>query len=173
VCKTLDGQSCSTGGDCQSGVCADGVCCATPCTAACTSCALPSSKGTCTGVPAGAPDPRGQCVASRDKPCGLDGKCTAGGACELFPPGTACGDSSCNGDALATQECDGAGGCKTISTSCGAYTCIKSAWGGAMCASGPCASAPSLMTCLIAPICATNCKCLMTQLCTGSACACP
>ena len=52
----MNGQSCTAGTDCYSGICADGVCCGAACTGTCYSCNLSGSAGTCTTVTPGQPD---------------------------------------------------------------------------------------------------------------------
>jgi len=71
VCsKCPQGSECNTGTDCLSALsCADGVCCESDCTAACRSCALPSSKGKCADV-LFAPDAD---TCSDPKVCGASG----------------------------------------------------------------------------------------------------
>ncbi|HEX3695007.1 MAG TPA: PA14 domain-containing protein [Polyangia bacterium] len=46
------GSACAASSECASGVCAQGVCCNAACDGVCRSCALGSSRGTCSNIPA-------------------------------------------------------------------------------------------------------------------------
>jgi hypothetical protein len=109
-----NGQACATGPECVTGVCADGVCCNVACGDPCTSCALPSSKGTCSPVSGGAPDPRGLCHDQGADSCGTDGACDGGGHCRKYPANTMCAPESCDPNLelyTGPSICDGAGAC--------------------------------------------------------------
>jgi hypothetical protein len=84
VCGSNEDLTCASNSECVSGHCAQGVCCATACSGPCVSCALAASRGTCTVVPAGAPDPIGTC------PTGT--VCDERGGCA---PPTCSADSDC------------------------------------------------------------------------------
>jgi Cellulose binding domain len=120
------GDACTAGTECNSGFCQQGVCCANSCTGTCKSCALPSSKGTCSNVPAGAaPVVAAQCPATDASTCGTNGLCDGAGACQLHANGTTCVGGSCIGSTLTpARTCDGAGVCKSVTTSlCDPYGC--------------------------------------------------
>jgi hypothetical protein len=57
----LLGKTCASTADCAGGPCVDGVCCNSACDGVCMRCDLPSSKGTCSPVPA-YQDPDKECV---------------------------------------------------------------------------------------------------------------
>ncbi len=122
-----NGAVCQAGSECQSTFCAQGVCCAKACTGTCMSCALASSKGTCSPVAAGAPDPAGGCADKGAASCATTGFCDGSGACALYPTGTQCAPPSCpSGSVTATlaATCNGAGKCQTASTqSCLPFAC--------------------------------------------------
>jgi hypothetical protein len=120
------GDACTAGSECNSGFCQQGVCCANSCTGTCKSCALPSSKGTCSNVPAAAaPVVAAQCPATDASTCGTNGLCDGAGACQLHANGTTCVGGSCIGSTLTPpRTCDGAGVCKSVTTSlCDPYGC--------------------------------------------------
>lgn len=54
------GETCGAPGECESGLCVDGVCCTAACDAACESCALTDSEGTCAPIAEGS-DPEDEC----------------------------------------------------------------------------------------------------------------
>ena len=82
-----------------------------------------NSVGTCTGVPAHAPDPSGMCATQPATSCGTNGRCTMGGACELYDMSTVC-DSSCTVAVLTTTFCDGMGACNQPQiTTCPSLLC--------------------------------------------------
>ncbi|HMF39870.1 MAG TPA: hypothetical protein VKQ32_04195 [Polyangia bacterium] len=135
------GAFCSAGSECGSGNCAQGVCCATACATACKSCALSSTRGACTNVPAASPDPSQTCV---DKPgtCDTNGKCEAG-ACQRYAQGTPCGAASCPSSGFtltSSSACDGAGACVTPPpSSCYPFMCGVAACKSTCTADGDCA----------------------------------
>jgi MYXO-CTERM domain-containing protein len=49
----VNGSSCFSGSECDSGICSDGVCCNASCTGECRFCNFPESLGTCTTAPNG------------------------------------------------------------------------------------------------------------------------
>jgi hypothetical protein len=144
---------------CNSGHCAQGVCCATTCTANCSSCAIPTSLGTCISVPAGQ-DPLNQCADAGIATCGLNGFCDGGGKCQIYASGTQCVAPTCSTSTYhppSTCTGTGTGSCVTPSTSsctpfiCGTNACkttcttstdcISAAY---MCAGGSCIQAVNL-----------------------------
>jgi hypothetical protein len=149
------GADCANRAECSSGHCEDGVCCATECAQGCFSCKLPGSVGTCTAVPDGAVDPKGQCLPEAGQPCGRLGGCNGKGACRVTPAGTACGaPRSCTGSAeTGASVCNGVGGCdQGAARDCGPYLCNGAACGttcsgdaqcksGFFCARGACGPA--------------------------------
>ncbi len=133
-----NGNACSTGMDCASGVCADAVCCDKPCggCAACLRASTGQPDGTCASVSDGL-DPHGACVAA-------GATCTAG--------------------TLSNQVCNGSAACRKNTTSCAPFTCTADGKGCATsCASdGECAGT---QYCDSTHVCAT--KAMRAALCTG------
>ena len=123
--KPNDGSTCGRDGECGTGHCApQGVCCDSACTGQCQSC-TGNNVGTCAGVPAHAFDPTGMCLIQPEATCGTDGRCTSGGACEVYDMSTVCG-TSCSGTDLTTMFCDGTGmgGCTQSQTvTCPSMAC--------------------------------------------------
>jgi MYXO-CTERM domain-containing protein len=138
----VNGSSCFSGSECDSGICSGGVCCNTSCTGECRFCNLPESLGTCTTAPNGY-----QCPDA-DKCNGTEtcqnGVCTSG-------PAPDCNDSS----VCTTDTCNPSTGCVhtpvSNGTSCsdgdvcnGAETCqsgVCRSFGGLDCSdSDPCTS---------------------------------
>ena len=78
ACKKALGQTCAAAGDCASGVCSDGVCCDKACDATCMACNLLGTKGTCTAVAAGKPDPAAKPPCAGTSACDGKGSCTKG-----------------------------------------------------------------------------------------------
>ncbi len=122
-----DTGACSENDDCTSGICGlggSGHCCTV----------------TCTG-----PTP----------PCGAADCDPQSGACLYPDSGIACGSTpqSCSGNTLASpSQCDGAGNCASIPTSCapyacGATTCLTSCSDGGGCASGAFCDLPYATCC--------------------------
>jgi MYXO-CTERM domain-containing protein len=117
----LNGVSCSSAAQCDSGKCVDGVCCASNCPAECMGCNVPGHLGECVEVSNGTfcldndlcngPETcqNGSCVSGQPLDCSNANKCT-GETCDpaqgcLFEP-MANGTSCSNGNA-----CDGAETC--------------------------------------------------------------
>ena len=115
------------GRECQGGQCIDGVCCESSCQGACRACNIVGSRGFCSFLPIGAPDPRAQCTAQPAATCGKDGTCDGAGGCRLHTSGTLCEAQSCV-EALQSnpRTCDGLGTCRTAippTTLCSPYLC--------------------------------------------------
>ncbi len=84
----VNGSSCSSGSQCDSGICEDGVCCNTTCTGDCRFCNLRESLGTCATAPNGYPCPdadicngaetcqNGVCINAPDLTCDDYNLCT-------------------------------------------------------------------------------------------------
>jgi hypothetical protein len=79
ACALDSAQACNDGNECLSGFCASNVCCNEACTAACASCSLPGSEGTCTQNDCGpyGCDGIGGCLTS----CTSTANCAQGHAC--------------------------------------------------------------------------------------------
>lgn len=161
------GASCSSAAECGSGSCAQGVCCTEACAAACRSCALPASLGSCRAVADGAPDPAGVCRDRGAASCDQSGVCT-GGACARYPSGTQCAAPACSGGtASSARLCDGNGVCKAATASpCWPYACDAVACrlgcssaddcaSPATCLGGSCGLKPDGMACSSADECAS------------------
>jgi hypothetical protein len=148
------GESCTCASECRSGFCTDGVCCDSACGETCKSCALPSSLGTCSLVPAGAPpSQRSQCPADRTSSCGLDGTCDGAGQCRKYVSGVLCKNGTCDGDSIVgALACDGKGSCsQKTTTNCYPYTCDTS-------------------TNECKPDCTSNADCAANQTCFANSC---
>jgi hypothetical protein len=165
--KKPNGQICTTMADCQSGFCVDGVCCNNACVGTCVSCALSSSRGRCTNVPAGAADPRGMCVNKGTAACDTNGLCNGNKGCQSYPAGTVCKGASCNattGSATQASTCVG-NMCKTpAASSCAPFKCNGTACGNSCgsnadcvapntCVNGSCGKKPNGQICALAVEC--------------------
>jgi hypothetical protein len=119
------GAPCADASECGSGFCVDGVCCGEACGGACRSCALPSSMGRCTAVPAGAADPRNVCADQGAASCGHDGKCDGAAGCRAYAPGTLCAVEHCDSNVYtAPATCNDSGRCAVPdATSCAPFAC--------------------------------------------------
>lgn len=117
-----NGQSCSAGAQCVSGLCVDGTCCESTCTAVCKSCA--NAAGTCTtDVAQLAPDPTsvpacvgtsacdgsGACKRASGQACSAGGECASGRCAD----GVCC-DSACAGTCMACNLMGKAGTCSPV-----------------------------------------------------------
>jgi hypothetical protein len=165
--KKPNGQICSGAGDCQSGFCVDGVCCNSNCTGTCVSCALSSSRGRCTNVPAGAADPRGLCVNKGTAACNTNGLCDGNKGCQMYPAGTVCKAASCNGNSGSATQASTcvAGACKTPGpTPCAPFKCSGTACANSCgsnadcvapntCINGSCGKKPNGQICSLAGEC--------------------
>jgi hypothetical protein len=115
---------CAADSECASGFCSQGVCCDARCDGPCVSCALATSTGHCTGVPAGAPDPKGLCQDQGPASCGTNGTCDPFGGCATYPLGTTCSAPSCtNGTLVLAGQCNALQKCIIRTASCAPYVC--------------------------------------------------
>ena len=115
--------------ECNSGFCAQGRCCDSACNGTCKTCALATALGTCSNVPNGtAPVAASQCVAHRGdvvwprrRVQRLGRLPLLGGGARSVLPG------SCTGSTLIpARTCDGAGACRTVTSSlCDPYQCAS------------------------------------------------
>jgi MYXO-CTERM domain-containing protein len=126
-----NGAVCTTGSQCQSGNCVDGVCCNSACTGLCQACTTAKkgtgADGTCGPIGTGL-DPDNECATQAPASCGTTGFCDGAGACQRYPTGTACGSTSCQGNTVKGQICDGNGTCSSSSgTDCAPYICSTGA----------------------------------------------
>ncbi|HXU05915.1 MAG TPA: hypothetical protein VN903_33405, partial [Polyangia bacterium] len=145
------GQPCTVAADCASNFCSDGVCCAEACGGACRSCALPSSMGRCTFVPAGATDPRSTCGDTGASSCGTDGRCDGAGACRKYKMGTVCAAAHCDNNVFTPEStCNPTGDCVAPNT----ITCVPYACNGNQCYGA----------------CAVDANCSAGNLCLGNSC---
>ncbi len=104
-------DKCNLDSECPTGHCVDGVCCDTACDSKCNACNLLGKVGTCSRVPANAPEPHGRCIKA--PPCGASGLCDMNGECALATKTETCGAPPSCKDAKYTPQsfCDGAGTC--------------------------------------------------------------
>ncbi len=124
ACGAQAASTCGTDGKCA----ANGACENWASGTVCGQCKTCNGNGTCNAVAAGTVDPAGMCMATTPaSSCGTDGKCAAGGACEMYGNSTVCGTPSCdsNTEMLTSQgTCNGSGSCTLpMPTSCGHYVC--------------------------------------------------
>jgi Cellulose binding domain len=153
--------------DCASGFCFDGICCGTDCSAACWSCALVGTVGTCVPAEVGS-DPRQDCPDDGLPSCRRDGACDGSGACRRYPLGAICRQPTCRGSTLTQAfRCDGVGSCAlTSGQPCDPYLCDGNAQEclfacassadcvpGRVCANGRCGRSPFGAPCAIADDC--------------------
>jgi len=142
------GASCTAGGDCASGNCTDGVCCATASCPSCQACNVPGRAGSCQAVAAGAPDPRGVCMAEAPATCGRTGACDGNGGCQRQLPGTVCAPGNCSGSLpTLASTCDGAGRCVAggMGGDCAPYACQAGGCLSACMTDGDCVGAATCM----------------------------
>ena len=129
-CKKTLGQACGGNGECATGFCANGRCCNRACSAACESCNLPGSVGTCSAIDLTVDENNCGGCGTRCSRNHVTALCTAGkcvGACQG-------GFADCNGN-KATDGCEiqiandenNCGGCGTRcpGTTCQSGTCEK------------------------------------------------
>ncbi len=135
-----NGGVCALAGQCQSGFCVDGVCCNSACDAACHSCAIPGSEGTCTTednlTPCGGDN---FCCSGTCQECCGNVQCTSTGApicdegtCIPCSMSSQCGAGKvcCGGSCFAGICCDAAA-CAPGGNECGNHQC--SCGGGSAC----------------------------------------
>ncbi|HVJ18941.1 MAG TPA: hypothetical protein VM686_26150, partial [Polyangiaceae bacterium] len=147
------GSSCFDDSECASGFCADvgigdlesgavpsgdpipGVCCDQDCTGECTACKASLKQkgqdGKCETVTPNT-DERDDCPQDTSNVCGLNGLC-GNGSCALTPNGASCGESSCVGNSVQGQICNGNGTCidSPGTTACEPYVCSEASGEGA------------------------------------------
>jgi hypothetical protein len=144
------GQSCTTGDDCETGYCADGVCCDGACGGVCESCVMATT---------GQPDGECHLIAQGTDPedeCSLADVCNGAGDCQCTDgqqnfgeSDVDCGGANCPGCATG-QTCDDNGDCASshcvdgicCNTACGGLceSCLAADTGGT---DGTCAPIPS------------------------------
>ncbi|MFI5298569.1 MAG: kelch repeat-containing protein, partial [Polyangiales bacterium] len=127
TCVPKTGNACKTASDCTSGFCADGYCCDLACKGQCEACDVAGSEGVCSPV---AGQPHGTRSACSD---GAGNACAATSCdnnnrtnCAAFASATTtCAPAACASNTLTHEAtCDGAGSCKTPTTSsCSPYHC--------------------------------------------------
>jgi hypothetical protein len=121
---------------------APGVCCDSDCGNPCEACKKSikgeGTDGTC-GPVKDHTDPAGDCPVDPVNPCGHNGQCDGDRHCRNVPGGTACGVTSCVGNAVQGQRCDGLGACinNDGTTACAPYVCRDVS--GAQQCTNPCA----------------------------------
>ena len=123
--------ACSSNSECASNFCVEGVCCDSACGGDCVTC-LASKKdpsagpsGVCEPIAPGT-DPDDDCEEGPGFPtsCLADGMCDGAGACRVFAETTvACGATSCSGNFVVGQLCNGGGTCAQAQVSCDPYKC--------------------------------------------------
>ena len=176
VCKKANGQTCTAGGECATGLCADGRCCPSACQDTCKSCGLPGSQGICSNIPAGVPDPlakvtctsttlcdgQGSCKKAPGQTCSAPGQCASGHCVDGY-----CCSSSCTASCMSCGAPGKQGACSPIpsglpdaypANTCsgakacdGAGTCKKANGqacnGGGECATGQCIGGRCCQSC--------------------------
>jgi len=151
--KKDDGETCQGASECKSDFCVDGYCCDTACDAECESCGEAGSEGSCSsfaaetdpdfecglcfacnGASACAPhgpgeDFKGECTATDEATCDLDGSCDGTGQCRLWAEGSLCSAPFCTGHVRTpSNECDGTGNCLAAAPeACDPYVCLDGA----------------------------------------------
>ena len=144
------GGKCTVPSDCANNQCVHGYCCNSPCTDTCKSCALLTSPGICTNVPAGGADPNNTC---KDDLC--TNQCNGKGACQQEPTGSLCGPNplACSpSKVLSESRCTDKGVCETKTKPCPADCSTTDG----------CIDAP--------PVCSPACG--PDQMCTTAGCVC-
>ena len=140
------GDPCSAPLECTSGFCVDGVCCDTACDGTCQACAAASKAsgtgdGTCDFAAAGQ-DPHDDCVDDGAPSCDRNGACDGTGQCQIYPNGSPCGATSCQGNVQTGFACDGAGTCNANNqVDCGLYACRSNACETQCAVDGDCSAA--------------------------------
>jgi hypothetical protein len=108
------GEMCGRDGECNSTYCTEGFCCQADVCPMCHSCAIAATRGICTQVAAGQPDPSLTCVDQTPASCGTNGLCNAGGTCDRYDISTECA-TSCDGTNVTHTYCDVTGSCSGLS----------------------------------------------------------
>lgn len=127
-----NGATCALAAQCASGNCVDGVCCDSACAGLCQACSVikkgSGMDGVCGTIGQGS-DPDNECVQQAATTCGQTGACNGAGTCQLYPQGTSCGASICQGTTAAGQICNGAGQCvaSPMGVDCAPYACSSGA----------------------------------------------
>jgi hypothetical protein len=106
-CKTTNGQSCGSDGECLSTFCQDGVCCNNACSGVCAVCNLGGTVGTCTNVPQGgqpggcngtkACDGMNGCKKVNGQACSQASDCASGFCPDEGADQKYCCDKACSG----------------------------------------------------------------------------
>ena len=124
VPKIQQGQPCTSGSQCATGVCADGVCCNMACGGQCQACNVSGSVGTCVAVTGTPVPPRPACTGDGSL---CSGSCNGVNttACTYPTSSTQCRNASCtNGVETFASSCNGAGSCPAaVTASCSPYVC--------------------------------------------------
>jgi hypothetical protein len=127
-----NGNACTAGSQCVSGLCVDAFCCNLPCNGRCQACDVAGAEGKCMPIKAG-DDPDNECDIDPVATCGRDGSCDGQGACRRYAPGVQCKPGSCTGSMeTEASTCNASGLCQTGAT--------KMCQGGHTCMNGSCAS---------------------------------
>ncbi len=173
-----NGQPCAASSECVSNFCVDGVCCAEACAGACRSCALPSSKGRCVSVPAGAADPRSVCADQGVAKCGTDGLCDGASGCRKYQPGTICAAERCDSNVYTPPAtCSETGSCVAPDASacapfaCNGARCFVACTTDANCVAGKVCSDNSCGLKLNGAFCADRRECASGNCAQGVCCA--
>jgi hypothetical protein len=170
--KLTNGTACATSNQCQMGNCVSGFCCNSACNGKCQGCSgalTGGTNGVCGSVMGGVTDPSGQCTMQAASTCKNDGKCTAGGACEQWPPGTSgCSNPVACASGIETTEtqCDGSGNCSqgaTMSACANNLACANNMSCATTCTTN------TTMGCIPGDYCANGTSCA-PQLGAGQAC---
>jgi MYXO-CTERM domain-containing protein len=148
VPKLLNGTSCIGANQCASGNCVDDVCCDTACSGLCKACRKDlkekgADDGVCDAAKLGLVDTGCGSPPPSQNTCQQNGTCDGKGGCRLWPSGTSCGASICDGLIAKAKQCDGVGMCvvATSGTDCHPYTCVNGECVGQTCQSdGECAA---------------------------------
>jgi hypothetical protein len=128
-CKKANGQSCLGGADCASTNCVDGYCCDSGCAAACMSCGLDGSHGTCTAVTSGPDDLCATTCTGNLRKNGLCGPASEGvGQCAAAAPCPGWYICAADGTNCAS-DCSGPAGCASgyhcdLDSDSGSGTCV-------------------------------------------------
>jgi hypothetical protein len=103
VALKSNGATCVSGIECSSGNCVTGVCCNTACGGTCMGCAVAPAVGTCTNLPASAPDVVHGCSVTQ--------ACNGSGACLLATGQSCTGDAQCASNNCKLAGMSGSGSC--------------------------------------------------------------